>query len=100
MKDIFLNRQDCKPSDYRFLSICLSSLDIFSGNSSIALNLEKIFMKSLICRPTTEQRISLSETAVFEGNITQTVRFFCMRFSREKKPLSNYLMKLCRISFN
>jgi hypothetical protein len=94
-----IEKRDCKPSNYNYISTNLKQSRIFSGREEIVAGLEQLLLKSLLVPPPDEQPESIEFIRIFEGKRSMVLTFWLSELKMQRFSL-NQLIRICRIKYN
>ncbi|MDQ7822841.1 MAG: hypothetical protein RDV48_08620 [Candidatus Eremiobacteraeota bacterium] len=94
-----LEKRDCKPNNYNYISSSLRFNKAFTGKEEILLGIEQLLLKSLLSPPPNEQPESIKFVRVFEGKRRLVLTYWCSELRRHR-ALASQLLHACRVRFN
>jgi len=94
-----IEKRDCKPDNYNFLSTTLHRSRTFCGREEILISLEQLLLKSLLTPSPAEKPESINSVRLFEGKQRMVTTFL---FSELKKhrSLASQLLRIYRVKYN
>lgn len=98
-KRLILDRSECKPVNYKFLTMTLLDNEVLPAESSVISHMEKVFLRSLLVSSPAEILLPLSRVRLFEGSFRRFITFYCSEIAG-RKNWSFQLLSLCRVKYN
>lgn len=99
MRNKDLEKRDCKPGNYNFISSNLKYNKAFLGKEDILFSLEQLLLKTMLVPSPEEKQCSLSLVRTFDGKKRMITTFWFSEL-RKSKALANLLMRICRVRYN